>query len=144
MSEERAGRDGSASGSKNPKGAGDDSVDATRGVPSGKPTGKRSARRRSEDTASSADKSAASGKVEAGGGKSRKSAQATKPRKENIFKRLRRYLREVIAELRKVIWPNRKQLVTYTIVVLVFLAFMVTFIGLLDIGVLQGVTWLFG
>jgi preprotein translocase subunit SecE len=32
-------------------------------------------------------------------------------------------------ELRKVIWPNRKQMVTYTTVVLLFLAFMVAFIG---------------
>ena len=28
--------------------------------------------------------------------------------------------------MRKVIWPNRKQMLTYTSVVLVFLAFMVT------------------
>ncbi|QNG19752.1 preprotein translocase subunit SecE [Rhodococcus triatomae] len=143
MSEERAGRDGGASGSKNPKGADDNAADATRGVPSGKPTGKRPARRRSEDAASSAGKAVSSGKLDVDAGKAGKATQGTKPRKENIFKRLRRFLREVMAELRKVIWPNRKQMITYTSVVLVFLAFMVTFIGLLDLAVIQGVTWLF-
>ena len=35
-------------------------------------------------------------------------------------------------ELRKVIWPNRKQMVSYTSVVLAFLVFMVTLIGLVE------------
>ena len=73
-----------------------------------------------------------------------KSRKADKPQTENIFKRIRRFLREVIAELRKVIWPNRKQMITYTSVVLVFVTFMVTFISLLDLGFIKGVTWLFG
>ena len=51
---------------------------------------------------------------------------------------------QVIAELRKVIWPNRKQMVTYTAVVLVFLAFMVTLIGLVDLGVARLVMLVFG
>ncbi|QBJ98581.1 preprotein translocase subunit SecE [Rhodococcus sp. ABRD24] len=75
---------------------------------------------------------------------SKSARKADKPAKPNIFKRLRRFLREVIAELRKVIWPNRKQMITYTSVVLVFVAFMVTFISLLDLGFIKGVTWLFG
>ena len=44
------------------------------------------------------------------------------------------YLKQVVAEMRKVIWPNRKQMVSYTTVVLVFLAFMVALIGVVDIG----------
>lgn len=58
--------------------------------------------------------------------------------------RFARFLREVVAELRKVIWPTRKELVTYTGVVLVFLVFMVTVIALLDIAFAKGVFWLFG
>ena len=54
------------------------------------------------------------------------------------------YLKQVIAELRKVIWPNRKQMVSYTSVVLVFLAFMVTLIGLVDLGLAKLVTLVFG
>ena len=54
------------------------------------------------------------------------------------------YLQQVVAELRKVIWPNRKQMVSYTTVVLVFLAFMVTLIGLVDLGLAKLVMAVFG
>ena len=54
------------------------------------------------------------------------------------------YLKQVVAELRKVIWPNRKQMVTYTSVVLAFLVFMVTLISLVDLGMARLVLWLFG
>jgi preprotein translocase subunit SecE len=47
-------------------------------------------------------------------------------------------------ELRKVIWPNRKQMVNYTAVVLVFLVFMVTLIGLVDLGLARLVLLIFG
>ena len=50
----------------------------------------------------------------------------------------------MVAELRKVIWPTRKQLVTYTIVVLVFVSFMVALVWLLDLVFAQGVLFLFG
>jgi preprotein translocase subunit SecE len=54
------------------------------------------------------------------------------------------YLLQVVAELRKVIWPNRKQMVNYTAVVLVFLAFMVALIGLVDLGLAKLVMMVFG
>jgi preprotein translocase subunit SecE len=54
------------------------------------------------------------------------------------------YLKQVVAELRKVIWPNRKQMGTYTSVVLAFLIFMVTFIGLVDLGLARLVLLVFG
>ena len=54
------------------------------------------------------------------------------------------YIKQVVAELRKVIWPNRKQMVTYTTVVLVFLAFMVALIGGVDLGLAKLVTLVFG
>jgi preprotein translocase subunit SecE len=58
--------------------------------------------------------------------------------------RLVRFLREVVAELRKVIWPTRKQMATYTIVVLFFVSFMVALVWLLDYVFGQGVRLLFG
>ena len=67
-----------------------------------------------------------------------------KAKRPNVFKRLVRFLREVVAELRKVIWPTRKMLVTYTIVVLVFVAVMVALVFGLDYAFLQGVSFLFG
>ncbi len=47
--------------------------------------------------------------------------------------RVSRYLREVRAELRKVNWPNRKELVTYTVVVVVSVLAIAAFIGLIDL-----------
>ncbi|MBA2716796.1 MAG: preprotein translocase subunit SecE [Propionibacteriales bacterium] len=44
------------------------------------------------------------------------------------------FFRQVIAELRKVIWPTREQLVTYFLVVLVFVLFMIALVSLLDYG----------
>ena len=43
-----------------------------------------------------------------------------------IFGRLVRFLREVVAELRKVIWPTRKELLTYATVVVIFVAVITT------------------
>ncbi len=54
------------------------------------------------------------------------------------------YMQQVVAELRKVIWPNRKQMVSYTSVVLVFLAFMVALIGVVDLGLAKLVLLVFG
>ena len=44
------------------------------------------------------------------------------------------FYRQVVAELRKVVWPTREQLVTYFFVVLVFVVVMMSFIALLDLG----------
>ena len=46
--------------------------------------------------------------------------------------------------MRKVIWPNRKQMVSYTSVVLVFLAFMVALIGVVDLGLAKLVLLVLG
>jgi len=55
-----------------------------------------------------------------------------------------RFLREVIAELGKVIWPGRKELITYTTVVIIFMTFMVALVAGLDILFAQGVLFVFG
>ena len=52
-----------------------------------------------------------------------------KPRK-GLFSRMALFLRQVIAELRKVIWPTRKELLTYAWVVLVFVVVMAGLIAL--------------
>jgi preprotein translocase subunit SecE len=109
-----------------------------------RPSGKRSAHRSAGDTRVSGGRESRNG---APVGSARPAtAVGDRPVKqpENIFKRLRRFFREVIAELRKVIWPNRKQLTTYTIVVVVFVAVMTAFIFGLDLAFVQGVSWLFG
>ena len=81
----------------------------------------------------------------ADGAKGRATAvRDSRPTRVSLPSRLVRFLREVVAELRKVIWPSRNQLVTYTIVVLVFVSFMVALVALLDLVFAQGVLFLFG
>ncbi len=86
-----------------------------------------------------------SGPAPAEGGKGRPTAvRDGRPVKAALPSRVLRFLREVVAELRKVIWPSRKQLVTYTIVVLVFVSFMVALVALFDLVFHQGVQVVFG
>jgi preprotein translocase subunit SecE len=58
--------------------------------------------------------------------------------------RLGRFVREVISELRKVIWPTRNELLTYTAVVVVFVAFMLAIVAGLDFLYAKGVLFVFG
>jgi preprotein translocase subunit SecE len=54
-----------------------------------------------------------------------------------------RFVREVVQELRKVVWPTRKELVTYTTVSLVFILIMVAIVTSLDYGFTKLVLALF-
>ena len=57
---------------------------------------------------------------------------------------LRRRTRETVAEMRKVLWPSRKEMVTYTVVVVIFVVIMVTIVALLDLGFAKVVLAVFG
>lgn len=60
------------------------------------------------------------------------------------FGRLALFIRQVIAELRKVIWPTRKELIAYTTVVLFFVLVMAGIIAVYDYVFTQGVLFVFG
>ncbi|MGW8226627.1 MAG: preprotein translocase subunit SecE [Anaerolineales bacterium] len=51
-------------------------------------------------------------------------------RKKSNF--ISRYFRETMGELRKVSWPTRREATSLTIVVLIVIALMSTFLGVLD------------
>jgi preprotein translocase subunit SecE len=53
------------------------------------------------------------------------------------------FYRQVVAELRKVVWPTQEQLVTYFLVVMVFVLFMMAFVSALDLGFGKLVFWIF-
>ncbi len=57
---------------------------------------------------------------------------------------LGRYVREIISEMRKVLWPTRKELGTYTVVVIVFVVIMVAIVSGLDVGFAKLVLEIFG
>ena len=58
----------------------------------------------------------------------------TKPEKKPFFKRLSRSFRDTRGEMKKVVWPSRKQAINNTVIVLVFMAIMTVIIGLFDLG----------
>jgi preprotein translocase subunit SecE len=54
------------------------------------------------------------------------------------------FIRQIIAELRKVVWPTRGELGTYTGVVIVFCVAVIGFVALIDYGVTHAVSAVFG
>jgi len=54
------------------------------------------------------------------------------------------FYRQVVAELRKVVWPTRDQLVTYFIVVMVFVLVMIAYVSVLDLAFGKAVFAVFG
>ena len=55
-----------------------------------------------------------------------------------------RFIREVVEQLRKVIRPSRKEMLTYTAVVLVFVSVMIALISGLDLGFTKLISLTFG
>jgi preprotein translocase subunit SecE len=64
--------------------------------------------------------------------------------RRNPLVRANLFVRQVASELRKVIWPTRKELITYTSVVLVFVVIMAAIISVIDLGAAQAVLAIFG
>ena len=54
------------------------------------------------------------------------------------------FIRQVVAELRKVIWPTRRELGTYTAVALVFVIIMTALVTSLDYGFTKLMFYIFG
>lgn len=73
-------------------------------------------------------------------------ANARKDRaaRRSPFSRLAIFLRQVINELRKVVTPTRKELLSYTAVVLVFVVIMMVLVSILDVAFGNLVGWVFG
>ena len=58
--------------------------------------------------------------------------------------RLTLFLRQVLDELSKVVTPTRRELINYTLVVLVFVLIMMAFVSVIDLLFGWGVSWVFG
>ena len=61
-----------------------------------------------------------------------------------LFSRMSLFLRQVMFELKKVVWPTKEQMVTYTAVVVVFVIIMGLIIAALDYVFVQIVLFIFG
>ena len=86
----------------------------------------------------------------AGGGRGDDAARTTQrgprsgDRGANPLTRLSIFLRQVVAELKKVVRPTRSELITYTSVVLVFVIAVMIYVSGLDFAFGQLVFWAFG
>ncbi|MBD5786742.1 preprotein translocase subunit SecE [Cellulosimicrobium terreum] len=73
-----------------------------------------------------------------------KKGRSAGDKKPNVFARIALFVRQVVAELRKVVTPTRSELITYTTVVLVFVLVVMAFVTVLDLGIGKAVLWVFG
>ena len=74
----------------------------------------------------------------------RSGADARKGDRPNLFGRIGLFYRQVLAELHKVIWPTRRELITYTTVVLAFVTGLTIIVAILDNLFGRGVLFIFG
>ena len=72
------------------------------------------------------------------------SAKTDSAAKRSPFGRLSVFFRQVVNELKKVVTPTRKELVNYTLVVLVFVVIMMALVGGLDTLFSLFVNFVFG
>jgi preprotein translocase subunit SecE len=70
------------------------------------------------------------------------STEKKAPRKKRTSPAL--FYRQVVAELRKVVWPTRTELFTYTSVVIVFVLCIIGIVALIDFGLTHAVQAVFG
>lgn len=66
--------------------------------------------------------------------RSSKDDDARGPEEEKVRTGPLTFYKQVVAELRKVVWPTQNQLVTYFIVVMVFVVAMIAIVSLLDLA----------
>ncbi len=77
----------------------------------------------------------------AGGDGDKKSGKRAR---KSIFARAALFYRQIIAELRKVVWPTRNELLQYTSVVVVFVVVIMAVVASLDYGFSKLSLWIFG
>lgn len=71
-------------------------------------------------------------------------AKKDRAEKRGPFGRFALFIRQVMNELSKVVTPTRRELITYTLVVLVFVIIMMAIVSGLDIVFLWLVRFIFG
>ena len=62
----------------------------------------------------------------------KKEAAKKKAKGPGLFARIGKFFREVFGEVKKLSWPTKKELASYTLTVLAFIVLMSIVIGVLD------------
>ncbi|MBM7365934.1 preprotein translocase subunit SecE [Gordonia hydrophobica] len=100
-----------------------------------RPSGKRSARGR---------RSAGSGAATAVAERTTETPATGTGTSRNPFVRIWIFLKQVVAEMRKVVWPTRNEMINYSIAVFVFVVIITAAIAGLDIGFAKLTLLVFG
>ncbi len=72
------------------------------------------------------------------------SARRERAERRGPFARISLFIKQVLNELKKVVTPTRRELLSYTGVVLTFVIIMMGLVYALDLGFSALVTWVFG
>lgn len=67
-------------------------------------------------------------------GATRKRDDRPVEKQPNIFQRIALFVRQIVGEMKKVTYPSKEELWAYFLVVIVFVALMMLFTGLVDLG----------
>ena len=73
----------------------------------------------------------------------KKDAKGKDGKKPNVFKRMLRFFKDVRSEFKKIVWPNKKQVLNNTAVVLIVMVIVGLAVWLLDFLFIGGFNWLF-
>jgi preprotein translocase subunit SecE len=79
--------------------------------------------------------------------KKKKQAPRRKPRPQDqlpLFQRLKRFMREVRAEMKRVSWPTREQLVAFSAVTIITSTALTLYVFALDFAFKEGILILLG
>jgi preprotein translocase subunit SecE len=85
-----------------------------------------------QGTGTSPDVTTGSGETMAQAAKAAKTTKTTKVAKPNVFAKLGRYLSDVRAEMRRVVWPSRKEVINSSGIVITTLIIFVLLILVYD------------
>jgi len=63
----------------------------------------------------------------------KKAAEKKKAERKGVWKTITTFFKDVRIEMKKVIWPSRQEVINYTLVVLITVTIVATFILVLDL-----------
>ena len=79
------------------------------------------------------EKSQAPGQKQRQMAQRKKAAEKKKAERKGIWKTIVQFFKDVRIEMKKVIWPSRQEVINYTLVVLITVTIVATFILVLDL-----------
>jgi preprotein translocase subunit SecE len=85
-----------------------------------------------------------SGQPDSDAAETQKARKGGKRGKKGPVARLALFYRQIVAELHKVVWPSRHDLMTYTSVVIVFVVVIIALVTVIDWGFNHAVGYVFG